>query len=258
MEHPTDDLLSEYALDPALVSHRDALEAHLDECSDCRRRLDSTRAFDALLEDADSWPNESLELRDTLLRLAERSRREDDEAEELLRPVLHGSSGSFVWANLAEKPKYHTGGVVRRLVAHADITLDAEPLYALQVTETAAAIASVLTEERYTVEELAAWRGTAWWMRANALRHLGRYQQAFDSLERAERYYRVLPRPELDLAAVTFARATILYEQEEYARAAELADRCARQFAELGQSERYLKARPARLDRVRAASPCCS
>lgn len=242
MDHPSDDVLSLYVLDPSLVTGRGELATHLDSCSQCRGQVDAIRAFDALLEDEDSWPEESLDI-DALLGQDATEKRESEEAEQLLRSVLEGGSGSLAWANLAEKPKYHTGGVVRRLTSEADTASYNQPLYALLLADTAIAIASALAEGRYTLTELASWRGTAWWMRANALRHLGRYPVAFESLDRAERFYRLLPRPELDLAQVTFTRAAILCEQQEYTVADELAGICTREFAQLGQIDLYLKGR---------------
>lgn len=244
VDHATDDLLSAYAFDPLLVPDRGVLEEHLAACAACQARLASIRAFDALLEDPASWPeDEASSARTQLLQRDALRRREDRDAEELLGSVLGGTSGSFVFANLAEKPKYHTGGVVRRLIGEAARACYAQPLHALNVADTAIAIASALSERRYTATDLASWRGTAWKMRANALRLLGRHPRGLDALVRAERYYRTLPRPELDLAAVHFIRATILYEQEEYGAAAELADAATRAFGELGQSEMYLSGR---------------
>jgi tetratricopeptide (TPR) repeat protein len=101
----------------------------------------------------------------------------------------------------------------------------------------------MLDDEIYPAALLASWRGTAWKQRANALRHLGRFPAAFEALERAERYYRLLPRPDLDLAAVTFIRATIFCEQEEYERAGRLAAESTRAFVHLGQSEMYCASR---------------
>lgn len=241
-DHPSEDVLSGYVLDPSLVTGREQLENHLDACMRCREHVDAIRAFDAALKDEDSWPEESADL-NALLRQDAIARRENEEADQSLRPFLTGSSGSLAWANLAEKPKYHTGGVVRRLTAEADTASYNQPLHALLLADTAIAIASALPHERYTIPELASWRGTAWWIRANALRHLGRYPGAFESLDVAERFYRMLPRPELDLAQVTFTRAAILCEQGEYARADELAAISTREFSQLGQTDLYLKGR---------------
>lgn len=238
MDHPADDLLTSYVLDPLLVPDRAALEAHLEACTECRARLAEARAFESLLQDDASWPEEEatplgMELRASAAARAE----EDEEAAALLDRVLDGPPASFVWENLQEKPKYYTAGVVRRLIAAAAEAWYSAPLHALNLAETAIAIAGMLPTERYSDVEIASLRGTAWKWRANALRLLGRYPLAFEALDRAERIYATLPRPELDLASVRFIRATVFYEQEAYERAAALAAQASDEFSHLGQVE---------------------
>ena len=245
MDHPSDDLLSAYALHHALVADRGEIEDHLEGCADCRTRLDEIRSFDRLLAEPSSWtdddppppePNPFMEA--AALRV-----RETAEADELLKDVLDGPPASVVFANLPEKPKYHTGGVVRKLLDAAASACYTEPLYALNLSDTAIAVASMLPETRYIAADIASLRGTSWKMRANALRLLGRHREALDALESAERFYKRFPRPELDMAAVTFVRATIYYEQELYEQARALADACVDAFSQLGQSESYIGGR---------------
>jgi anti-sigma factor RsiW len=116
VDHPSDELLSAYTFDPLLVPDRTILEAHLAACEVCRERLAELRAFDVRIADDDAWPEDtdresaaSAELRTAAGEVA----REDAEAEALLGELLRGPSEAFVWANLQEKPKFHSGGVVR-------------------------------------------------------------------------------------------------------------------------------------------------
>jgi tetratricopeptide (TPR) repeat protein len=241
VEHPSDDLLTSYVLDPQLVGDRTALEAHLETCAECRARLAEARSFESLLHDDASWPDEEVEV-DLRASAAARAQ-EDADAAVLLERVLDGPPASFVFANLQEKPKYYTAGVVRHLIAATAAAWFTEPLHALNLAETAIAITGLLPEGRYKDIELASLRGTAWKMRANALRFLGRYPLASEALDRAERIYARLPRPELDLAAVRYIRATIFYEQESYERAAALAAQTSDEFSHLGQSEMYFSSR---------------
>jgi tetratricopeptide (TPR) repeat protein len=248
VEHPSDELLSAYALDPILAVERTALEEHLACCDECRKRLAEIRAFDQQLANDLVWDEETGDERaderaDELRRIAGQTAREDVEAEVLLKDLLDGPPEAFVWANLPEKSRYYTGGVVRRLSAAADSASYSAPLHALNVADAAIAISGMLSDAAYPAALLATWRGTAWKQRANALRHLGRFTAAFEALDRAEREYRFVPRPDFDLAAVTFIRATILNEQEDYDRARELVAESTRTFAHLGQSEMYCRAR---------------
>lgn len=247
VQHPPEEILSSYVLDPALVFDREALEMHLGSCETCRRAVAGMRAFDELLAEEESWggTEESAAAGPglSLRQLAAQNVAEDAEAEELLASLLSGPPAAFVWANLPEKRKYHTGGVVRKLAEAADVVSYSAPLHALNLAETAIAIAGMLSAGKYLETSLAAWRGTAWKQRANALRHLGRFGQALEALDRAERLYRLLPQPELDLASVTYIRATILCDREEYAAAGRLAEESTAAFGHLGQKELYFRSR---------------
>jgi len=243
VEHPDDELLSAYALDPMLVTDRDAVEGHLASCDDCRQRLADIRAFETKLADDDVWEEDGDDRGYELRRIADQTAREDVEAEAQLKDLLDGRPEAFIWANLPEKPKYYSGGVVRKLSAAAFLALDIAPLHALNLADAAIAIAGMLRPEIYAPALLASWRGTAWKQRANALVRLGRFSAAFEALDHAEREYRLLPRPDFDLAAVTFIRATILNQQEDRDRARELAAESTRTFAYLGQSEMYCRSR---------------
>ena len=241
MEHLSDDVLFAYALDPILVPDREAIKEHLFSCSDCRREL-AEISFDLKLANPEAWPDKRDD-DDELPLIARQSAREDAEAETLLRDLLEGPPEAFVWANLPEKPKFYTGGVVRKLSAAAYEALETGPLHALNLADAAIAIAGMLRDGTYHGALLASWRGTAWKQRANALVRLGRFPAAFEALERAEREYRLVPRSDLDLAAVTYIRATLFYEQEEQARARHYATESTRVFLHRGQSEMYFASR---------------
>ncbi len=243
MDHPSDDLLSAYALDPVLVPDRTALEGHVMLCKPCSDRLAEIRAFDARLEDEDNYPDEDDPEGDGLRAAAAQTAREDAEADELLGTLLEEPPEAFVWANLQEKPKYHTGGVVRKLSAAAYKALFTSPPHAQDLADTAIAISRRLGPAVYPVALLASWRGIAYKQRANALRYQGQFAAALKTLDRAEVQFKLLPQPELDLAAVTFIRGTTYYEMEEYGRAAELAAQSTREFEHQGQSEMYYGSR---------------
>ena len=248
--HPTDQLLSNYALDPR-IEGAPALEAHLAVCPPCRRRLDDLHAIEALLADESSWPQAEDAAPSPTLRVlsaaAARKRSEDAAADALLSGVLQrflsGASGAFVWADIAAKTEYHTGGVVRKLAEAADQAQYNAPRRALILGETASAIAGMLSAKEYSEAEIAALRGLAWKQRANANRHLGRFAEALEALDRAERAYRELARPELDLASITYIRGTIHYEQQQYDLAAQHAQESAAAFAQLGQTKLYVRSR---------------
>jgi tetratricopeptide (TPR) repeat protein len=248
--HPSDDLLSTYALDPSLVDAVTELEDHLDRCEACGRRLEEFSAIEALLAEPESWPGEGPppQAPRALVEIAARDRREDAEADAMLAPLLDRflarSSWAFLWADIASMPEYHTAGVVRKLADAADKAQYSVPSRALLLAETANTIVGMLAAKKmYTPMEIAALRGLSWKQQANANRQLGTFQAAFDALDRAERAFRELRRPELDLASVTYLRAVIYTEQQKYDIAAPLAERSTAVFSQLGQIEFYFRSR---------------
>ena len=250
--HPDDQLLLLYSFDPFAVGDAAALEAHLETCPDCRKALDEHRAFDALLADAHSWPDEEADVAPPpamreLSALAARNREEDAEAAEKLDSVIDafvsGASDAFLWADIASDREYHTGGVVRKLADAAYEALTSVPRRALILAETAGTIVGMLPASTYSWIEIAALRGLAWKQRANANRFLGRFNAALEALDRAERAYRELPRPELDLASISYIRASIYCDLQEYDRAEQFAASSSGAFSQLGQTERYIASR---------------
>jgi len=246
--HPDDQLLLLYSFDRSAVDDAASLEAHLDACPDCRKALDQHQAFDTLLADAHTWPDEEPELAlppawRELSAMAARNREEDadaaDKLDVLLDAFLSGSSDAFLWADITSDHDLYTGGVVRKLADTADKASYTVPRRALILAETASAIVGMLSTSAYSPLEIAALRGLAWKERANANRHLGRFSVALEALDRAERAYRELPRPELDLASITYIRATIYCEQQAYDRAQPAAQESTAAFERLGQTGRY-------------------
>lgn len=250
-EHPSEALLSTYALDPSLVEDAGGLDAHLAGCAACRERLAVIREEDQLFADVESWRDagKAVTLSDlrALSAAAARDRREDADADAMLTPLLERflaqSSAAFVWADIASGPAYHTGGVVRKLADAADKASYSVPLRALMVAETAGLIVGMLSQTIYTAAEIAALRGLAWKQQANANRHLGRFTAALAALDRAERAYREVPRPELDLASIAFIRGTIYCEQQVYDSAERHARESTATFAQLAQTDLYFRSR---------------
>ena len=246
-DHPSEELLAAYALDPSLTD----IASHVEECARCRERLAELRDIDALLADEESWPGVLEFPRRTgfqaLSDMAARNQREDAEADErltrLVEKFVAGSSGAFLWADIASNPRYHTGGVVRKLADAADQAQYSVPRRALVLAETASAIVEMLSPATYTPTEIAALRGVTWKQQANANRHLGQFGAALDALDRAERAYRELPRPELDLASITFIRGSIYCDQQQYDLAEQYAEQSTGAFTRLGQTELAIRSR---------------
>ncbi|HEV8435399.1 MAG TPA: hypothetical protein VGR95_18465 [Thermoanaerobaculia bacterium] len=243
MAHVSEDRLLLFVLDRTLANDADAIERHFGECEECRERLQSIRRFDEALRDPDTWAAapESPGF-DELRRLAENVATEDAEAVLLLAEFEDASAAFLAWTDLPSNPDYHTGGIVRALCKRANGMCERDPRYALVLAESAVAIAAMLPESAYPAAALHEWRGEAWKEQANALHHLGRFDEAWTAIGNAEIEYGGLKHAGIGQVAVTYIRAVLLYEKEEYEAAASLAEASSAAALHLGSIDRYMRA----------------
>jgi tetratricopeptide (TPR) repeat protein len=245
-EHIPDEILTQYADDPQSVPDREAIESHLAVCAACWTRLDDLRTLGSAMADGETWWAVDQIAGDKGLRaLREFTARldaEDAEAARMLEPLLD-SQYRFTYANIIRKPRFRTGGVVRLLSRTARSQFLREPLFALVLADVASAIAASLPDDYYPSAAVNDLRGNAWKEYATACRYLGRLQEGFDALDRAERAYRRLPDPVMQLARVALARATMLFEQQRYDEALPLARTAATQFEQRRAADAYLDAK---------------
>ena len=241
MEHITERILGLYVLDPALVSARAKVEAHLAACAECRAALEETRAFDAALREPETW----LEAGPAELQaFSLRADAEDAEAVQLLKDFESpDAAANFVWENVARKPDYQTGGVARRLCQLANGMCERQPLYALSLAEAATKIAALLPDASYPRETIHELRGEAWKEQANAFRFLGRFADALKALDEAESECGKVPVESVGMVAVKYVRACVLYEQEQLDAAQALAAEAAAGALRLGEIDRFMRAR---------------
>lgn len=242
--HIPEDELALYAFDPAAAGEerRARIERHVDECAECRATHDFFIVAEADLMDAETWePIAGSATRASLMEHAARIEAEDAHAEEILRPYL-ANPASAAWEALASRRAFRTGGVVRRLNAHAHGICEADPLAALTYADAAAAIAEALPDDAYSAGAVNQLRGTASKERANALMLLGRFPAAHEALDRAERFFRRTMNNGLGLSMVALVRAGVLYEQQRYDEAMAAAERAERGFAHAGDEKRRMDA----------------
>jgi tetratricopeptide (TPR) repeat protein len=135
-----------------------------------------------------------------------------------------------------------TGGVARRLTAHAHQVYEDEPLDAVTFADLAILIAETLADDAYPWKAVFELRGAAWKERANALRVAGDFPGALEALTHAERAYRNLRSAGFGLASVALIRAGVLLEQDRLDEAATWAEKAEAGFAHLGQEERRTRA----------------
>jgi tetratricopeptide (TPR) repeat protein len=247
-EHLSDVELARYAMDPESVpaERRQVIEQEAARCPICRTSLDffSVVTLDDLAdlelsELEPAWRDED----DRMRAYVERIAAEDEEADELLaQQRLLTSPTKAAWKNFQRDKRLLTGGVVRRLNAHANSIYQDHALEALTFADAAISVAETLADDIYPWKAVQELRGTAWKERANALLVLGEYRAALDALMHAERAYRMLRSPAFGLATVALVRASVLYEQGRLDEATALAERAERGFAHIGQEERCTRA----------------
>jgi tetratricopeptide (TPR) repeat protein len=242
MDHIPEHDLAIFAFDPAASPHRSEIETHIAACAACRTTVDFMRVTDADLGDEEVWEwTAGSATMNSLLAMAAQIATEDAEADELLKDLLHAPAVT-AWTKIQNIKRYRTGGVARRLSAHAFSIFEREPLDALTFADAAISVAEALPGDAYPARAVYELRGTAWVQRANALRLLGRFDAALDSLTHAERAYRRLTSSALGLATVAFVRATVLNEQQRHEQAAAMAEQAEMAFAHLGDDERRMRA----------------
>jgi tetratricopeptide (TPR) repeat protein len=242
MAHIPDEELAVYAYHPESLApaRRSEIEREIGACTYCRTTLDFLSAQEADLTDPGVWePLTGSATLDSLRTHGAALAAEDEEAEALLAQYL-AAPARTAWKTLAAKRRYRTGGVVRRLIGHAQDLCRKEPLDALTFADAAVSIAESLPENAYTARAVYELRGSAWRARANALNFLGRFDEALEDCKRAERAYRELRSPGLGLATVAYLRGCIYFEQQRYTEALLSAETAERGFSHLGQDERQM------------------
>lgn len=247
--HLTDAEIDVYIDKPAALADRAEIDAHLAACAHCMSLVQTSQRINAALRDATTY-----ETVEALSHPSERWRalasldaaisRENDDAERLLRPHLR-SAARFAWgmSRIVRSPRFHTAGVVRKLAAAAHEQCIADAVHARNIADMAIAIAGYLQASEYSPTMLAEIRGRAWKERANALMTLGESRDALEALDRAERFYRELGDPRLQLASLAYIRGCVLRADEQFDDAMRLAVEGGAVFFDAGETKQYRKCR---------------
>jgi tetratricopeptide (TPR) repeat protein len=242
--HIPDDLLLEHASGATSQSERAGIEAHLEHCRECAIKLDDYQTIAAALRDTETWWLADAmdgDGRNQLHDLVARWESEDAQAKELVGAYLT-SAYRFAYANITKKRRYYTGGVVRLLCDTARAQLHQEPEFSLDLSDAACLIADSLPDNYYPAATVNHLRGNAWKDYSTACRYLGKLDESLDALVRAERAYRRLSDPEIQLATVTLCRAIVRWQQERYGEALQLAQSAAQRFISRRDDTRYFEA----------------
>lgn len=149
-QHLADAELARFALDPdsLTTSRRAAVELAMAECPTCRGSVDF---FAVVGTDGEGWEDATAFGADDVMRsYVERLAAEDREADEIIeKEHLLASATKTAWRNLRRNKRVLTGGVVRKLNAHANSICESEPLDALTFAAAAISIAESLPDDHY-------------------------------------------------------------------------------------------------------------
>jgi tetratricopeptide (TPR) repeat protein len=215
------------------------IATHLSSCTECTARLTNVRQFMTLLADKSIHALAARPARRPLGRHLQdaatrvlRATSDDRQTEPTFADLLARPIETWT-AYLQAHPSLQTAGIVRRLVAEAREEFDRRADHALLILDVAAEVARTFTDADARAEHHASVEKE----RANALRMLGRYSEAFDALDAAEGLLASLPSPAYDLTFVRWGRATLLFYATRYAESLPLAHDVVRAFLKFGETE---------------------
>jgi tetratricopeptide (TPR) repeat protein len=201
--------------------------------------------MEADLRDSDTWEQvdhlltpserhaEVLVLRDAI-------EAEDEKARRRLGPLLK-SPYRFRGSNVTTNPTFRTAGVVRVLCIEANQRHEKRPLFSIEIADAAFEIARTLpnvpgSRRRYCM-------GISLRERANAQRYLGRFKDALEALERAEKLFDETPAADPhDIAIVQYIRSAVFMDSDRLDEAIAVAEKCLPVFRDYFDDSRELSA----------------
>jgi tetratricopeptide (TPR) repeat protein len=250
-------MIEQHYTDEALLSLLDARgsdtllgDPHLAGCATCADALESYRDIAGLLNEKEVWEEEddlyeSAPVPETLSRIrafADATAREDADAVQLVDELL--ALPSEWWAEeVRNDERYHTAGVVRRLVAVAHEAVDVVPAQAEVLTGIAIDLVGSLDSSVCQGESLQILRGLAWRERALALQYGGHLNEAYRALDRATAMLEASPSAEVECARTHLLRSTMSLQSEKYDDALAAARFALEVFKTYGLADRTRAAR---------------
>jgi tetratricopeptide (TPR) repeat protein len=212
-------------------------------CTTCAGRLHELQDFERLmasevtLTEVDVPTGHPPRIMD-VLRNVDRISREKRSAEHDFAALM--AEPPAIWpAYFAANPGAPTEGLVGLVMDAAIEELDRKPVYALEVLDAADSIARRVDDRQGQFE----CRSEVWKNRANALRMLGRYEEALDATVRAERFAEEVRTGAFMRAQILYTRGTVLFKMGRFAETIKAARDASYRFAEYGDVKRVIHAR---------------
>jgi tetratricopeptide (TPR) repeat protein len=140
---------------------------------------------------------------------------------------------------LAAHPDAATEGLVRRVMDAAIEELDRNPKYALELLVAADSISYSIDDKQGQFD----CHSEIWKNRANALRMLGRYEEALKATATAERFADEVRTGAFMRAQIIYTRGTVLFKMGRFVETIKAAREASFCFAEYGDVKRVIHAR---------------
>lgn len=221
----------------------DEVAEHVEGCESCSERMRELQNFWELISASVSGaeparPGPTVARLDETRDIVRRMAAEEGDAESTFAQLMNLPIEEW-WNELDWKPALRNGGLVRRVILEARSEYSSRPEQALRLLDFGIKVTNSLSD----AFEIAQLRADLSKERANALRFLGRYPEALESLDWAERFLQHLPAPFFDMAMLRWTRASVLFYMTRFAEALPLVRSAAETLAEFGDLPRAQQAK---------------
>lgn len=219
-------------------------DPHLSVCATCSDMLESYRVISEVLGDKAVW-----ELHDTptdhatangaasLRKFLGEMENEDRAALQLVDELMKLPRQWWV-ATVDRDDRFHTAGVMRRLIEVSEAKIDTMPPEAVETAAAAIALGDILEGG----DHIAQLQGSAYRQYAFALFYTGAFMRALDAVNRGQEILEKIAVSDYAIARLNIVRAVVYRALERYEEALILARDCARVFRAYGDVQRLASA----------------
>ena len=214
------------------MNHSDDLK-HLADCSSCRQRFsENVLPFNAARrrEGARAFAAAAAQLE-----------RERESASDIVERQLRATPIEE-WPGLAESPALRNNAALEQMSEEVRKRIERKPVEALAIANLATSIAETLPANAYPPAVMAQIRSTALRDRANALRYLGRLDEAYDSIETAEARLGEFPGAAHDRAIIWLVKAMIQGQMDLFDESEQMITAASIVFADVNDLPRFFQA----------------
>ena len=214
------------------MNHSDDLQ-HLADCSSCRQRFsENVLPFNAARrrEGARAFAAAAAQLE-----------RERESASDIVERQLRATPIEE-WPGLAESPALRNNAALEQMSEEVRKRIERKPVEALAIANLATSIAETLPANAYPPAVTAQIRSTALRDRANALRYLGRLDEAYDSIETAEARLGEFPGAAHDRAIIWLVKAMIQGQMDLFDESEQMITAASLVFADVNDLPRFFQA----------------